>query len=85
MNLHILQGSNEMTNRLIHGTTAFAIAMVIAGLSGADSANAQPFPASQPFGRHVANCARHVGFDGSHNPSEHSGAANWDVNHSCDS
>lgn len=74
-----------MKNRLIHGTTAFSIVMAIAvSLLGVGSANAQSSPPEESFGRHVANCARNVGLDGSHNPGEHLGAANWD-GHSCGS
>ena len=34
--------------------------------------------AADEFGQHVRHCAQHHGFDGSHNPGMHQGAAGWD-------
>lgn len=65
-----------MKRQLMQGTIALAIA--VAGLSVTGSPTAQASPGVQPFGRHVANCAREMGFDGAHNPGMHRGAAGWD-------
>lgn len=64
-----------MKSRLMQGTVALAITIV--GLSGPSLARAQSSSGHDGFGRHVVSCVRAGGFDGTHNPGMHQGAAGW--------
>ena len=56
-------------------TTGLAAVALVTGTSLA----LQPGTAAAgEFGQHVRHCAQHHGFDGSHNPGMHQGAAGWD-------
>ena len=58
--------------------TSIAVALAVGGLSVAGSAAAQASSGSPEFGQHVAQCAREMGFNGTHNPGMHQGASGWD-------
>lgn len=62
------------------GTTRFGRSIAAAALTAVVLLQASPATAvSGPtFGDHVAQCARTMGFSGSHNPGMHQGAHNWD-------
>jgi hypothetical protein len=39
--------------------------------------------ASSEFGHHVQSCAQVMGFDGTHNPGNHTGFVGWNPTHVC--
>lgn len=59
--------------------TALVVPLAVATLMGASAAaQAQPAQAGPDFGQHVLQCAKTMGFNGSHNPGMHHGASGWD-------
>ena len=62
------------------GKTRFGRSIAAAALTAVVLLQASPATAvSGPtFGDHVVQCARTMGFSGSHNPGMHQGAHNWD-------
>ena len=54
---------------------ALTAGAVVLPVAGASAATPNPGPA---FGQHVSECARTMGFSGTHNPGMHQGRAGWD-------
>ena len=65
-----------MKRQFKHKAFAGSIAVVALLVSGLVSA--KPALGAENFGNHASNCARGVGFNASHNPGMHRGAAGWD-------
>ena len=56
-----------------------SILLMPATITGVLLLSAPPSAATEPgFGRHVSECARTMGFSGTHNPGMHRGAQGWD-------
>lgn len=62
---------------------AAAVVAATAALALAAPAVATAAGSGADFGQHVRDCARSMGFDGTHNPGMHHGHAGWDPSHMC--
>ena len=62
--------------RTVLGSAA-AVAVAAMGLAIVSASPAQA-SGNNDFGKHVAECAQTMGFDGTHNPGMHRGASGWD-------
>jgi hypothetical protein len=67
----------NMLRMLLVAGALIAMSTVTANL-----ATAQPTVPGE-FGHHVSTCAQTMGFDGTHNPGMHRGAAGWEPHHAC--